>query len=110
MNFKTVGALLDGVHTDFIVSIFEDSIFIVITQNSKLGTLYLFKPECLMSDTEGYELQTLFGREDDNLTSLVASLMRALKVDRRAIISLMLDNTSLRVVRAIQEVLLSLIN
>ncbi|XP_025406850.1 proteasome assembly chaperone 3-like [Sipha flava] len=109
MNFKSVAALLDGVHTDFTVSVFEDIIFIVITQNSKLGTLYLFKPECLSSKDQGYDIKALFGREDDNLTSHIVSLMLALNVDRRAIVSLMLSNTSFRTIRAIQEVLSSMI-
>ncbi|VVC33391.1 Proteasome assembly chaperone 3 [Cinara cedri] len=108
MVFKNTAALLDGVNTEFIVSIFEDTIFIVITQNSKLGTLYLFKPEC--SKDQEYDLQVLFGREDDNLTSMVVSLMRAINIDRRAIISLMLDNTyTIRTIRAIEEVLSKLI-
>lgn len=54
-------------------------------------------------------VRALFGREDDIITSSVTSLMRALNIDRRAIISLMLDNTNFRTIRAIQEVLSQLI-
>lgn len=54
-------------------------------------------------------LRALFGRDDDHVNTCVVNLMRALNVDRRAIVSLMLDNTSFRTIRAIQEVLSHLI-
>jgi len=109
MKFKTVAALLDGVHTDFVVSVFEDTIFIVVTQNSKLGTLYLIKPDCYSSEDQGYDITVLFGRDDNTQTSNIVSLMRALKVDCRTIISLMLNNTNFRTLRAVQQVLSNLI-
>lgn len=105
MSFRISAALLDGVHTDFVVSVFEDTIFIVVTQNSKVGTFYLFSPE-LSSDDLGYNLQVLFGRDDDSVSSSVVSLMRKLDVDRRTIISLMLvDSSNFRTLRAVQKIL-----
>lgn len=53
--------------------------------------------------------RVLFGRDDDNLSPSVVSLMRQLDIDRRAFVSLMLVNTNFRTIRAIQEVLSSLI-
>ncbi|XP_050538455.1 proteasome assembly chaperone 3-like [Daktulosphaira vitifoliae] len=109
MNFKVQGALLDGIHTDFIVALFENTIFIIVTQNSKLGTFYLYKPECLSTDDQGYDIKVLFGCEDENLTAGVASLLRALNIDRRVIICLMLENSNFRTIRAIQEIISNLI-
>jgi hypothetical protein len=109
MKFKTVAALLDGVHTDFVVSVFEDTTFIAVTQNSKLGTLYLVKQDCSTLEEQGYDIKVLFGREDDNQTSSIISLMRALNVNSRTIISLMIENTNFRTLRAVQQVLSTLI-
>lgn len=53
--------------------------------------------------------RAIFGREDENLTASVVSLIRALDVNCRTIVSLMLDNTSFRTIRAIREVLSSMI-
>ncbi|XP_008181392.1 uncharacterized protein LOC103308918 [Acyrthosiphon pisum] len=109
MKFKTVAALLDGVHTDFVASVFEDTTFIAVTQNSKLGTLYLVKPESCTLEEQGYDIKVLFGREDDNQTSSIVSLMRALNVNSKTIISLMIENTNFRTLRAVQQVLSTLI-
>lgn len=54
-------------------------------------------------------VRALFGREDDNISSSVVSLLRALNIDRKTIISLMLDSTNFKTIRAIQEVLSTLI-
>ncbi|CAH1720938.1 unnamed protein product [Aphis gossypii] len=109
MNFKTVAALLDGVHTDFVVSVFEDTIFIAITQNSKLGTLYLVKPDFNSPEDQAYDIKALFGRDDDKQTSSIVSLMRGLNIECRTIISLMIENINFRTLRAIQQVLSTLI-
>lgn len=53
--------------------------------------------------------RVLFGREDDDLTASIVSLMRALNIDRRTFVSLMINDKSFRTLRAIQEVLSSLI-
>jgi len=108
MKFKTVAALLDGVHTDFVVSVFEDTIFIAITQNSKLGTLYLVKPDCYSSEDQGYDIKVLFGVDNDTQTSSIVSLMRGLNIDCKTIISLMINNNNFRTLRAIEQVLSSL--
>ncbi|XP_015367359.1 PREDICTED: uncharacterized protein LOC107164156 [Diuraphis noxia] len=109
MKFKTVAALLDGVHTDFVVSVFEDTTFIAITQNSKLGTLHLVKPNCYSLEEQVYDIKVLFGREDDNQISSIVSLMRALNINSNTIISLMIENTNFRTLRAVQQVLSTLI-
>ncbi|KAL4112160.1 hypothetical protein QTP88_015998 [Uroleucon formosanum] len=109
MKFKIVAALLDGVHTDFVASVFENTTFIAVTQNSKLGTLYQVNPDCGTFDEQGYNIKVLFGREDDNQTSSIISLMRALNVNNKTIISLMIDNTNFRTLRAVQQVLSTLI-
>jgi len=54
-------------------------------------------------------LRVLFGREDDNQTSSIVSLMRALNVNSRTIVSLMIENTNFRTLRAVQQVLSTLI-
>lgn len=54
-------------------------------------------------------LRVLFGRDDDNQTSSIVSLMRALNVNSRTIISLMIENTNFRTLRAVQQVLSTLI-
>jgi len=36
---KTFGAEIDGVHTDFSITSYEDSFFVIITQLQKLGTI-----------------------------------------------------------------------
>jgi len=53
--------------------------------------------------------RVLFGRDDENLSTSVISLLRSLKVDRRTIISLMIGNTNFRTLRAIKVVLKTLL-
>jgi len=54
-------------------------------------------------------LRVLFGRDDDYQISSIVSLMRALNVNSRTIISLMIENTNFRTLRAVQQVLSTLI-
>jgi len=54
-------------------------------------------------------LRVLFGREDDILISSIVSLMRALNINSNTIISLMIENTNFRTLRAVQQVLSTLI-
>eukprot|EP00808_Paulinella_micropora_P010397 g56923.t1 len=66
---------LEGVKTEVVMTPFSDKIFIVITQDKKLGTMVLARSEDVLggltTDTT-YSVQTLLGRRDDQGTLLLA--------------------------------------
>eukprot|EP00457_Paulinella_chromatophora_P015996 gb/GEZN01016714.1/.p1 GENE.gb/GEZN01016714.1/~~gb/GEZN01016714.1/.p1 ORF type:complete len:155 (+),score=25.10 gb/GEZN01016714.1/:126-590(+) len=66
---------LDGVRTEVVLTPFKDKVFIIITQNKKMGSLLQARTESILSglpEDRTYHVQTLLGRRDDPLLTLCA--------------------------------------
>jgi len=62
-----------GVATQFSVMPFSDRVFVVVTQNGKLGTLIQAKPEFSPDLASNFATSILFGRRDKPALPIFAS-------------------------------------
>ncbi|KAL6068589.1 Proteasome assembly chaperone 3 [Balamuthia mandrillaris] len=101
---KQFAAVINGVHTEFILTPFADRIFIVITQLGKLGTLITASKETndVMSgepQEANYAIDVLLGKRDEPLLALYArrivELICAKHARRSLLLSLCLKDHSL---------------
>eukprot|EP00518_Triparma_eleuthera_P014724 CAMPEP_0182479460 /NCGR_PEP_ID=MMETSP1319-20130603/34197_1 /TAXON_ID=172717 /ORGANISM="Bolidomonas pacifica, Strain RCC208" /LENGTH=92 /DNA_ID=CAMNT_0024680887 /DNA_START=57 /DNA_END=331 /DNA_ORIENTATION=+ len=73
---RSVAKLIDGIHTEVVVNIFSDRIFVIITQTGKMGTLLQAS-----SDHGDVDVRVLMGRRDDPLLVVYAQqLVESLRV------------------------------
>ena len=70
---------ITGIPTDILISIFSDSVLILISQTSKLSTWYFASADIdsaqFLSDSDlgniSYQVDTLLGRRDDSLLQIL---------------------------------------
>eukprot|EP00639_Heterosigma_akashiwo_P005173 CAMPEP_0194569516 /NCGR_PEP_ID=MMETSP0292-20121207/7195_1 /TAXON_ID=39354 /ORGANISM="Heterosigma akashiwo, Strain CCMP2393" /LENGTH=120 /DNA_ID=CAMNT_0039419771 /DNA_START=103 /DNA_END=465 /DNA_ORIENTATION=+ len=71
-------AIIDGIHTEFVISIFDDRVFVLVTQMKKMGTLVSVEAEGAgagalgLGGGSGYSVSVLLGRRDDPLLAVYA--------------------------------------
>eukprot|EP01137_Pigoraptor_chileana_P013317 Opistho-2@66682 len=74
VNTVQFAAVVDGTHTDFVISSFSNRIFVAITQYEKLGTL-IHASKDVKVDLEtppSYTVRTLLGKRDEPLLLVYA--------------------------------------
>mmetsp|Transcript_3352 Transcript_3352/g.13393 ORF Transcript_3352/g.13393 Transcript_3352/m.13393 type:complete len:127 (-) Transcript_3352:756-1136(-) len=104
-NVVTVGEI----PTEIVVQGFEDTIFVVITQMKKLGSMILSVPERVGTDSCLFESQVLFGRRDDPLLVLYArqlaeEISKQTTFDRKLLVCIALRDEG-RTPQAFQEII-----
>lgn len=67
---KTVS--VDGIDTEVVTQLFEDCVFVMVTQLGKLGTIISVPPERANDGSHRFEPRVLLGRRDDPLLLLYA--------------------------------------
>ena len=76
---KLVGALVDSVHTDLVVTKYTDSTFVCVTQLGKLGTIVQVERDQVKSGEEGgkkgiYSSTVLLGQDSEEIQFLARVL------------------------------------
>jgi hypothetical protein len=75
-RLKQFAAIIDNVHTEFVITDYGDQIFFIITQLNKLGTILRGKKDSIIGNSADecslYSVQTLLGKRDDSLLELFA--------------------------------------
>lgn len=76
-KIKTIGALINGVHTDIVIADYENMLLVMITQNEKLGQITLVDKTTARNwegEQDAYFMNHLFGKEDEWSQSLARYL------------------------------------
>mmetsp|Transcript_18747 Transcript_18747/g.24755 ORF Transcript_18747/g.24755 Transcript_18747/m.24755 type:complete len:141 (+) Transcript_18747:77-499(+) len=72
-NILQSAAIIKGIHTDFVITVYDDKIFILVTQLQKIGTLISVESErSALGGSNGYSTSVLLGRRDDPLLLIYA--------------------------------------
>eukprot|EP01112_Ceratiomyxa_fruticulosa_P007464 TRINITY_DN1940_c0_g1_i3.p1 TRINITY_DN1940_c0_g1~~TRINITY_DN1940_c0_g1_i3.p1 ORF type:complete len:150 (-),score=25.44 TRINITY_DN1940_c0_g1_i3:148-597(-) len=72
---KLVAAKINGIHTEIVLNVYSDQIFVIITQNQKLGTLICANKvdgDLTPSGTPNYSMYTVLGKRDDTISEIYA--------------------------------------
>ena len=64
--------VINGTHTDIVVQVFRDRIFVVVTQLARMGTLLFASQEENSMGEKDYTVNILMGRRDDPLLTIYA--------------------------------------
>eukprot|EP01113_Clastostelium_recurvatum_P049505 TRINITY_DN9180_c0_g1_i2.p1 TRINITY_DN9180_c0_g1~~TRINITY_DN9180_c0_g1_i2.p1 ORF type:complete len:146 (+),score=20.32 TRINITY_DN9180_c0_g1_i2:2-439(+) len=70
-----VAAEIDGVHTEIVMNLYAEQIFIVISQTQKLGSLISASRvggQMTQSGVSNYSINTLLGKRDDPVLDIFA--------------------------------------
>ncbi|XP_072172972.1 proteasome assembly chaperone 3-like [Diadema setosum] len=106
---KTGAVTLDGRHTDFVLTPFEDRSFLVVTQYQKLGTLIHVTKDSLPLDKreETYSTHVLLGRDEPVIHVFARNIAsQVLKSESKPLLlSLALEDYSPAVLKGIQKVI-----
>ncbi|KAI5714894.1 hypothetical protein M8J77_007145 [Diaphorina citri] len=76
-KMRTIGATISGEHIDLVVTEYENMIFVMITQNEKLGPMILVDKTTARNweaERDAYFMNHLFGKEDEWSQSLARYL------------------------------------
>jgi len=75
-------AVIDGVHTDFVLSSYGNMIMIVVTQLGKMGTILQARQESALDGEVTYTVDTLLGKRDEPLLHACARRVAQLAGER----------------------------
>jgi len=62
-----LAAMIDGIHTEFILTTYSNLVFFVVTQLEKLGSLLLARRELTMEGEPTFAISSLLGRRDPEI-------------------------------------------
>lgn len=108
MKINTIGCKINGVHTDIVISNFQDNLFIVITQYKKIGNIIRVKKDsypALQNQEEVYKSSYLFGKEDIPTLAATRLLSEKIEVPKNTIFALTLKEINPSILNALVEVL-----
>ncbi|XP_023232174.1 proteasome assembly chaperone 3-like [Centruroides sculpturatus] len=98
--------IINGHHTDIIVTEYLDQLFIIITQYDKMGTIIQVKQDS--SDESKniiYSTQVLFGQDELEINAVARNLMEKLNVSKSVIFSLALKDCSSSTIHQLGDML-----
>jgi len=72
LKTRQFAVIIEGDHTDFVITSYSDRIFIIVTQINKLGTLTLSNKETTVEGTTIFASKTLLGRREDYPSSILS--------------------------------------
>lgn len=110
MYCKTLGALIDGIQTDIVLSEFENTFFIILTQYQKIGSLLSVQREFFQNvegNQEVYHIKTLLGEEDEYIHTVARYLTEQLNITKPAIFNVSLKKRDVQTLKAIETILKS---
>jgi len=64
---KQFASLVQGEHTEFVLSSFSDHVFILVTQINKIGTMIKARKDLDIEGSSSYTIHTMLGKRDPNV-------------------------------------------
>lgn len=96
--FKTKAGreIINGHHTDIIITEYVDQLFVIITQYDKMGTIIQVKQDVSSDESKNiiYDTQVLFGQDELEINAVARNLMEKLNVSKSVVFSLALKDYS----------------
>lgn len=110
MYCKLLGVRIDGIQTDIVLSEFENTFFIILTQYQKIGSLLSITREFFQNiegNQEVYHVKTLLGEEDDYSHTAARYLTEQLNIAKPVIFNIDLKKRDIHTLKAIETILKS---
>uniref|UniRef100_A0A8D9BQ82 Proteasome assembly chaperone 3 n=1 Tax=Cacopsylla melanoneura TaxID=428564 RepID=A0A8D9BQ82_9HEMI len=107
---RTFGAIINNVHTDLAITEYENMIFVVITQNAKLGPMMLVDKTSTRNwegEQDTYFMSHLFGKEDEWCQSLARYLSDSTHPPKPVLYSILVkeDEKTLNTMEAVRDLI-----
>ncbi|XP_076463329.1 proteasome assembly chaperone 3-like [Babylonia areolata] len=89
---------IKGMHTDIHCSVFQNQLYLIVTQFCKLGTLVQVKPETAVNELEGptpmLSTKVLFGKDEPLIHVMARHIVAPLHTSQPVLLALSLQDTS----------------
>ncbi|KAK0168844.1 hypothetical protein PV327_002610 [Microctonus hyperodae] len=97
------GILVNGNHTDIVLKIYSNRLFLIVTQFEKLGSLVTVNRGSPINqfDSDIYTAQTIFGNDSEKIHAAARYIAESIKIDRPLLISIALKDYELLTVKKI---------
>lgn len=108
MPFKTIGVKIEGTFTDIVLNNYENKLLIIITQTRKFGSILRVEKEifqALDAQENVFNIQTIFGKEDDELSLFARILCEKIETTKPVILIASLKVRSARAMKGLVRVI-----